>query len=187
MSGFTVRLVLPPGWYELGRDDPGAWTGSLVQSLLPHDVGLQDALADDVIDAYGLAEARGAVDALVHVPQPEQGVRATLLSYPWRRRALLRRGPGAYAAPLCRDLRSRGARTLERTDVALPSGPSVRVRGQADDELGRSCEHVVHVVVPPGAPGAVLLHVQWPAGRPDADELAATADRIAHDALVEVL
>ncbi len=71
--------------------------------------------------------------------------------------------------------------------MQLPSGPAVRLRGTGPDELGRPVEQVLHVVVPPGAPAAVVLRMQWAPGRADADELAATADRIARDALVELL
>lgn len=44
-----------------------------------------------------------------------------------------------------------------------------------------------HVVLPPGAPGAVVLRMQWPPGRSDAEELVTMADAIPRDALVEVL
>lgn len=186
MSSFTVRLALPPRWFQLGRDDPGAWMGAFVQQELPQAGELeQNAFTDPLIDAYGIVELTGAVDALAWVPEPESGPQAFLFAYPSERRALLRRGAGAYATPLERALR--GSTPVERTEVALVSGPTVRLRGTAPDELGRPVEQVLHVVVPAGAPGAVVIRMQWAPGRPDADELAATADRIARDALVELL
>lgn len=188
MRAFTIRLTLPPGWYELGRDDPGDWLDRFVAQVTdaPGDPAA-DALADDLQAAYAVADLVGAVDALVHVVAGERTVRAELLSYPWQSRSWLRRGPAAFAAPLVRDLRRRGHGPVQRAVVELRSGPAVRLRAVSTDELGRPAEQVLHVVVPPGAPGAVVLRMQWSADRPDAEGLTAMAEGIAQDALVEVL
>lgn len=183
---FTVRLALPPRWYELGRDDPDAWMGAFVLQTLPAASDeARDTLAGDLLDIYGLADQLGAVDALVHVPEGDERPRAVLLTYPVQRRAWLRRGVASFAAPEERRLRAAGP--VQRAERPLASGPAVRLRAVAPDELGRTVEQVLHVVLPPGAPGAVVVRMQWPPGRSDAEELATTADAIARDALVEAL
>jgi len=185
-TGFTVRLDLPPRWFGLGRDDPGDWIGAFLHQELPGDLGAHEVVGDQLIDLYGIVEVTGAVDALAYVPEPAEGVRAALFVHPVERRSLFRRGPASYARWFLPGLRAGGA-PVQRAEVQLPSGPAVRLRGTGPDELGRPVEQVLHVVVPPGAPGAVVLRMQWAPGRADADELAATADRIARDALVELL
>lgn len=186
MRSFAVRLALPPGWYELGRDDPDAWTAALLaEELHGVDEAAREAVGDELTDVHYLDDVTGSVDTLVHLPAGARSVRAVLLVVPTRR-SWLGRGPAASCGPLRRSLaRSGGA--VEETRVLLPSGPAVRLRGTARDELDRPTEQVLHVVAPPGAPGAVVLRVQWPQGQPDAADLAAMADLIARDALVEVL
>lgn len=183
---FTIRLALPPGWYVLGRDDPDAWMAQFTEETR---AGLDDdveAELDELLDTYGLVWVTGAVESVVHKPRGTSGVRAVLIGYASGRRSFLRRGIAAFAAPLARDLRRSGDGTVETTPVTLPSGPAVRLRAVATDELGRLREQVVHVVRPPRSPGAIVLRMQWQPGRPDADALAAMADRIAADALMEI-
>ncbi|RBY94208.1 hypothetical protein DQ244_02330 [Blastococcus sp. TBT05-19] len=186
MTSFTTRLALPRGWYELERDDPDAWIARLLDhELRDADEAERQAVADELVDLTYLDDVTGSVETLVHLDPEAPRVRALLLTYPTRRRSWLRRGPAAFASSSRRAMARTGA-PVEETRTRLTGAPAVRLRGTARDELDRLTEQVLHVVVPPGAPGAVVLRVQWPAGRPDAAELAATADAIARDALVEV-
>jgi hypothetical protein len=187
VRSFAVRLVLPPGWYEMSRDDPDAWITEVLDSAVPSaDDEQQDAVADELIDVTYLDDVTGSVTTLVHVPDAVPELRALQLVVPTRRRTWLRRGPGAFAVPLRRSMARTGT-AVEWTETELAGSPAVRLRGTATDELGRLTEQVLHVVVLPGAPGAVVLRVQWPSGRAEADELAAAADLIARGALVELL
>ena len=182
---FTIRLALPPDWYVLDRDDPDAWMTRFTEGTRTGPDDDVDAELDELLDTYGLVDVTGAVESVVHKPRGSTGVRAVLIGYASPRRSLLRSGVAALAAPLAGDLRRRGTGAVESRPTTLPSGPAVRLRAVATDELGRLREQVVHVVRPPRTPGAIVLRMQWQPGRPDADALAAMADRIATDALME--
>lgn len=186
---YAVRLALPPGWYEVGRDDPDAWVAHLVRQALPAGPEpLQDRLAGDLLHAVALVELLAPLDALVHLPDAEHdAVRAVLLTLPFRAGGLLRRGLPADARALERRLRQRGAARVQVAPHPLPCGPAVRLRATVRDEVERDVEQVLHVVRPPDLPVSVVLRLQWPAGHPRADELAAQADAVAAQALVEVL
>ena len=190
MSGGLVgiRLALPEGWHPLDLDDPDACMADLVDELLPSGPGAgRRARAPALLDEYGLLALGAPQDLVVLLESPSEGVTATLVTSLTTARTLLRRGLAGHAAAVARDLRVLGARRVTRSSVALPSGPAVRLRAVARDETGRPREVVAHVVVPPGAAGAVVLRVMWAPGRPDAEELASLADRLAREALVEVL
>jgi hypothetical protein len=187
VTSFTIRLGLPPRWFPVGRDDPGTWMGEFIASSLPGaGEPEREALLEELLGVYGLAESTGAVEAMVHLPDDDEHLRAVLLGYPTSRRSWFTRGAPGHAAPLARTLRRSAAGPVDVRPVELPSGPAVRLHAVADDELGRAAEQVLHVVVPPRAPGAVVLRVQWAPGRADAAELADMSDLIARDALVEV-
>jgi len=186
VTSFTARLALPPGWYGLERDDPDAWIGELLASELPGaDATEREAVADELTDVAYLDDVTGSVDTLVHLRSEAPRLRALLLVVPTRRRSWLRRGPAAFCGPSRRAM-ARTGHPVEETPTRLAGGPAVRLRGVVRDELDRLTEQVLHVVVPAGAPGAVVLRVQWPQGRADAAELAAMADETARNSLVEV-
>lgn len=190
MSGdlVAIRLALPPAWQPLALDDPDACMAALADELLPDpDDPKREALADALFMEYGLLAMGNPQDLAVLLPEPFDAVHATLVTALTTAHLLFRKNLQGYAGRVARDLRALGARTVERRDVDLPSGPAVRLRAVAADDLGRRRDMVVHVVVPDGARGAVLLRVQWEPDRPDAAQLADVADRIAREALVEVV
>ncbi len=184
----SLRLDLPPEWYALDLDDPDACMQDLVAKLLgQRSAREQEALAEALFMEYGLLAFGAPLDLLVLIPHASTGIRATLTTSLTQAHTLLRRNLQGYAGRVAQDMRALGARKVGRTEVLLPSGPSVRLRAVTADDLGRRREMVVHVVVPPGADGAVLLRLQWEPDRDDSDELAGLADEIAGTARIEVL
>ncbi|MCA0144610.1 hypothetical protein [Blastococcus sp. LR1] len=186
MTSFTARLALPLGWYELSRDDPDAWIAGILEHVLSGaDEAEREAVADELIDVTYLDDVTGSVETLVHGRAEAPHLHAVLLVFPVRRSSWLRRGPAAYSGPFHRAM-ARTGHPVEQDRVEVAGGPAVRLRGAVPDELERLTEQVLHVVVPPRAPGAVVLRMQWPQHHPDASSLADMADGIARDALVEV-